>query len=122
MDASSTTNLRIPAQFGSNPAGVTANYETRVELLKLAKKHDFIIIEDDPYYFIYYGDTPRAPSYFALEGRILGEVGRVLRLDSFSKIMSSGLRLGWVTGPTYLVDALDRHVCRLTLVKSGQRN
>ena len=37
-------------------------------------------------------------------------VGRVLRFDSFSKILSSGIRIGFVTGPTPLLDAIDRHV------------
>lgn len=32
--------------------------------------------------------------------------GRVIRLDSFSKIISSGFRIGWVTGPKYLVEKL----------------
>ncbi|KAF6755774.1 TdiD protein [Ephemerocybe angulata] len=95
--------------FGSNPAGVTASYERRVEMLKLAKKHDFIILEDDPYYFLYYGDRPRPPSYFSLEGKILGEVGRVLRFDSFSKVMAAGLRLGWLTGPDRLLGAIEAH-------------
>ncbi|KAJ3522241.1 hypothetical protein NMY22_g11975 [Coprinellus aureogranulatus] len=95
--------------FGSNPAGVTASYERRVQLLHLAKKYDFLIIEDDPYYFIYYGDKPKPPSYFQLEKEVLGEVGRVLRLDSFSKVMSAGFRLGWITGPVAILDKIEAH-------------
>jgi hypothetical protein len=37
-------------------------------------------------------------------------VGRVLRFDSFSKILSAGIRIGFVTGPAQLLDAIDRHV------------
>jgi len=37
-------------------------------------------------------------------------VGRVLRFDSFSKILSAGIRIGFVTGPAPLLDAMDRHV------------
>lgn len=95
--------------FGSNPAGVTASYQRRVEILKLSKKYNFMIIEDDPYYFLYYGDTPRPASYFTLEKRLLNEVGRVLRLDSFSKIMAAGLRIGWLTGPEALLKAVEAH-------------
>lgn len=35
--------------------------------------------------------------------------GRVLRLDSMSKILSSGMRIGWVTGPPALVNRIDAH-------------
>jgi hypothetical protein len=37
-------------------------------------------------------------------------VGRVLRFDSFSKILSAGIRIGFVTGPAPLLDTMDRHV------------
>ena len=70
-----------------------------------------ILFLDDPYYFMYFGTRPRIPSYFALEvqsgDRI---VGRVLRFDSFSKIISAGIRIGFVTGPSPLLDAIDKHV------------
>lgn len=95
--------------FGSNPAGVTASHERRVQLLLLAKKYDFIILEDDPYYFVSYGDGPKPRSYFCLEKEILGEVGRVLRFDSFSKVMAAGFRLGWLTGPTPILDKIEAH-------------
>ncbi|RXW25327.1 hypothetical protein EST38_g512 [Candolleomyces aberdarensis] len=117
--------------FGSNPAGITTSYTRRLEILQLARKHDLIIIEDDPYYFLYYGDAPKPPSYFALDRQHQyqhqqpenrqgtgsacppsspGELGgRVVRLDSFSKIISAGFRLGWVTGPSIIVTAIERH-------------
>ena len=64
---------------------------------------------DDPYFYLYYGDAPRVPSYFALE-RKLSAVGRVLRFDSLSKILSSGMRIGFVSGPEAILDAMDVHV------------
>ena len=64
---------------------------------------------DDPYYFLYYGDAARYPSYFALELE-QPEVGRVLRFDSLSKILSSGIRIGFASGPEPLLQALDMHV------------
>ncbi len=66
-------------------------------------------IIDDPYYYPYYGDAPRPPSYFSLE-RELPDVGRVLRFDSLSKILSSGIRIGFVSGPEALLTAIDMHV------------
>jgi tryptophan aminotransferase len=60
---------------------------------------------------MYFGTRPRIPSYFALEAQTGDRsVGRVLRFDSFSKIISAGIRIGFVTGPTVLVDAIDKHV------------
>ena len=65
---------------------------------------------DDPYFFLYYGKAPRYPSYFALE-RENGEVGRVLRFDSLSKVLSAGIRIGFASGPEALLKAIDQHVC-----------
>lgn len=62
--------------------------------------------QDDPYYYLY--DQP-VPSYFALE-RTLSDVGRVIRLDSLSKVMSSGMRLGFASGPEVILNAMDVHV------------
>ncbi|PPR02666.1 hypothetical protein CVT24_002149 [Panaeolus cyanescens] len=94
--------------YGCNPTGMTATLERRLEVLELAKEHDFIILEDDPYFYLYYGQAPRYPSYFALEAQT-GEVGRVLRFDSFSKVLSAGMRIGCASGPKTLIDAIDRH-------------
>ena len=60
---------------------------------------------------MYFGTRPRISSYLALEAQTGDRsVGRVLRFDSFSKIISAGIRIGFVTGPTTLVDAIDKHV------------
>lgn len=61
-----------------------------------------MIFEDDAYYFLNFEENPlkRARSYLALEREVNGETGRVMRFDSLSKIVSSGMRLGILTGPT----------------------
>ncbi len=71
-----------------------------------------LVYADDPYYYLYYGKAARPPSYFSLEAQS-GEIGRVLRFDSLSKILSAGIRIGFTTGPTPLLDAMDGHVRRL---------
>lgn len=68
------------------------------------------VVSDDPYYWLYYSDEERPPSYFQLELE-LPEVGRVLRFDSFSKIISGGIRFGWASGPKALIDAINVQVC-----------
>ncbi|KAJ4482362.1 TdiD protein [Lentinula aciculospora] len=105
--------------FGSNPTGSTTTPVRRLEVLRLARLYNFIILEDDPYYHLYYGDMPRPASYFALERKVGGELGRVLRFDSFSKIVAGGLRLGWATGPEALVSAIDLHGSSSNLQASG---
>lgn len=68
------------------------------------------VVSDDPYYWLYYSDEERPPSYFQLELE-LPEVGRVLRFDSFSTIISAGMRFGWASGPKALIDAINVQVC-----------
>ncbi|RDB28693.1 Aminotransferase tdiD [Hypsizygus marmoreus] len=100
--------------YGCNPTGMTATIERRKEVLRLAREHDFLILEDDPYYYLYYGDAPRPPSYFSLE-MAEPEAGRVLRFDSLSKILSAGIRIGFATGPLPLLQAINRHTATSNL-------
>ncbi|KAF7789633.1 hypothetical protein EIP86_000579 [Pleurotus ostreatoroseus] len=93
---------------------MTATVERRREVLALAREHNFMILEDDPYYFLYYGDAPRSPSYFSLELE-QPEVGRVLRFDSLSKVLSSGIRIGFLSGPEPLLQAIDMHTAVASL-------
>lgn len=100
--------------YGCNPTGMTATLERRLETLALAREHKFIILEDDPYYYLYFGSAPRIPSYFTLEAQT-GSAGHVLRFDSFSKILSAGIRIGFATGPRPLLDAMDLHTSSANL-------
>jgi aromatic amino acid aminotransferase I len=89
---------------GHNPTGITQPRHRRQEILKVADKHDILIIEDDPYYYLYFqqihakSSFPGLPSYLSLS-----TTGRVIRLDSTSKILAPGLRLGWLTASKAIV-------------------
>ena len=74
---------------------------------------DLIIIEDDPYFYLSYA-AEKTPSMLSLDTD-----GRVLRTDSFSKIFSAGLRLGFVTGPAPLIQRLTWHMQATTIHASG---
>ena len=92
---------------GHNPSGSTIPTNRRVEIYKIAQKHDLLIIEDDPYYFLYLGEkgaTDRTPpkSFMSMDVD-----GRVLRFDSFSKVLSSGMRIGFMTAPPDFVKAIE---------------
>ncbi|EPQ52558.1 PLP-dependent transferase [Gloeophyllum trabeum ATCC 11539] len=104
--------------FGSNPTGATTSLERRKEILALAREHNFLIMEDDPYYYLYFGEAPRPPSYFNLELEE-PEVGRVLRFDSLSKVLSAGIRVGFASGPEPLLHAMDMHTAVANLQAPG---
>ncbi|XP_038055168.1 kynurenine/alpha-aminoadipate aminotransferase, mitochondrial-like [Patiria miniata] len=85
----------------NNPAGVTTSAERRKEIYAIAHEYDLLIVEDDPYYYLQ-EVMPRVPSYLSLDVD-----GRVLRFDSFSKIVSPGLRCGYITGPDAIVKKIE---------------
>ncbi|KAG0065990.1 hypothetical protein BGZ89_007725 [Linnemannia elongata] len=85
---------------GGNPTGVSQTLERKKEIYQIAQEHNLLILEDDPYYYLQYGD--KIPSYLSMDVD-----GRVLRFDSMSKILSSGLRVGWATGPAELVNVMN---------------
>ncbi|KAM7366400.1 hypothetical protein PAMP_015841 [Pampus punctatissimus] len=94
---------------GGNPTGASMTAERKKEVYELARQYDMLIIEDDPYYFLQF-DKPWAPTFLSMDVD-----GRIIRTDSFSKILSSGLRLGFVTGPKPLVDRVVLHIQASTL-------
>ncbi|XP_047497963.1 kynurenine/alpha-aminoadipate aminotransferase, mitochondrial-like [Penaeus chinensis] len=89
---------------GSNPSGTNMSEKRRREIYALACEYDFLILEDDPYYFLQFQDD-FPPSFLSLDTE-----GRVLRFDSFSKTVSAGLRVGYVTGPEVLVEKISQHI------------
>ena len=108
---------------GHNPTGATQSLRRKKEIYRIAQKHDLYIIEDEPYYFLqmqtYTGaDTPDppppsshkdfleslVPSYLSLDVD-----GRVMRLDSFSKVIAPGLRASWITASEQIVERFTRH-------------
>jgi 2-aminoadipate transaminase len=76
-----------------NPAGVTLSAPRRRRLVEIAREQELLVLEDNPYGLLRYEGEPLPPLY-ALDG---GEY--VLYLGTFSKILSPGIRLGWVSAP-----------------------
>jgi len=76
-----------------NPTGCTLSKQRRRALMDISEEWDLLIVEDDVYKDIAF-DTTKLPSLYSLD-----KGGRVLSIGSFSKIMSPGLRLGWLVGP-----------------------
>jgi len=76
-----------------NPAGVTMSAERRRRLVEIARERELLIVEDNPYGLLRYEGEPVDPLY-KLDG---GDY--VLYLGTFSKILSPGIRLGWLCAP-----------------------
>ncbi|HEX8752752.1 MAG TPA: PLP-dependent aminotransferase family protein [Solirubrobacterales bacterium] len=83
-----------------NPAGVTMALERRVRLVELARHHEMIVVEDNPYGLLRYGGDSLPPLY-QLEG---GDF--VIYLGTFSKILSPGIRLGWAVAPPPVMEKI----------------
>lgn len=98
---------------GGNPTGVSATLERKKAIYKICQKYDVIIVEDDAYYYLQF-EQERTPSYLSMDVD-----GRVLRCDSMSKILSSGLRIGWATGPKYFIERMNMHSMVTNLQPSG---
>ncbi|KAK3337184.1 pyridoxal phosphate-dependent transferase [Cercophora scortea] len=112
---------------GQNPTGATQGKERRREIYEVARKHDLYIIEDEPYYFLqmepYYGEGKtkmgkEKKEEEGVDGFLRGLIpsllsmdvdGRVLRMDSFSKVVVPGSRLGWITASEQMVERFIRH-------------
>ncbi|KAL5936901.1 hypothetical protein ACKVV1_010357 [Pyricularia oryzae] len=95
---------------GSNPTGATCPESRKIEILLLAQRFDFVIFEDDAYYYLNYDLDPpsMARSYLGLEAEVTGASGRVVRFDSLSKVVSSGMRIGFLTGSRQVVQLVTR--------------
>ena len=77
-----------------NPVGSTLPLDRREKLIELAREHRVPLMEDDAYGELWLGDEPPPPSLFSLSG---GELA--IKVASFSKIIATGLRLGWNLAP-----------------------
>jgi len=73
-----------------NPSGVTLSFERRKKILELSHQYDVPIIEDDPYGEIRF-EGEKIPSLVEMDN-----IGNVIALRTFSKILAPGLRLGWM--------------------------
>jgi len=83
-----------------NPAGVTLSAERRERLVGLAREHEILVVEDNPYGLLRYDGEPQRPLY-ALDG---GDY--VIYVGTFSKILSPGIRVGWVVAPPPVLEKI----------------
>ena len=89
-----------------NPSGETLTLQERTMMVSLARKYDFLIIEDSPYRELRYEGDP-VPTMYSLDPE------RVVHLGSFSKIFAPGFRLGWILANEDVLDKI--YVCKQSL-------
>ena len=87
--------------FG-NPSGATLSLERRRKVLELAAKYQTVVVEDDPYGDLYFGEAP-PPSLLALSREVPGSREWLVHCGSLSKVLSPGLRVGWMIAPAALL-------------------
>lgn len=120
--------------MGHNPTSGVLSVQRRKDIYAICQEYDIIIVEDDPYWYLQYPSaatheaesrglsTPRltlthkpvkssgyefidslVPSYLSVDTD-----GRVIRLDTFSKTVAPGCRLGWITAQPAFIERLLR--------------
>jgi 2-aminoadipate transaminase len=84
-----------------NPAGVTLSLERRRQLVRIAGERELLILEDNPYGLLRYEGSP-LPTLRSLDGGAF-----VIYASTFSKILSPGVRLGWVAAPGPVLEKMN---------------
>src|SRR5581483_4527691 len=85
-----------------NPTGITTTIPRREAVVDICDRHGVMIAEDDAYGEIRC-EGSRPPSYYKVSG---GE--GALRLSTVSKMLATGLRVGWITGRADFIDAFSK--------------
>ena len=83
-----------------NPAGCTLSLARRRELLHIAERRGFFIVEDGAYHHLRFEGDPIPPL------KALDQTGHVIYLGSFSKVLVPGIRVGWIVAPRPVIDRL----------------
>ncbi|PWY79702.1 PLP-dependent transferase [Aspergillus heteromorphus CBS 117.55] len=140
-------HLMYTITIGQNPTGGTLSVERRKEIYALCRQYDIIIIEDDPYWNLQFPSAAAmeakfrgrtvvdtAPRNYNAHGKSSGYPfldslvpsylsvdtdGRVVRLDTFSKTIAPGCRLGWITAQPAIIERLVRITETSTQQPSG---
>lgn len=97
---------------GQNPTGSRLHPSRYAPIYAAARKYGLVIVEDDAYFYMQHrahqpgsavpGLSGLGPSFLSLDVD-----GRVVRLDTFSKLLAPGFRLAWITAPAPFVAKVD---------------
>ncbi|KAH8654139.1 pyridoxal phosphate-dependent transferase [Tricladium varicosporioides] len=138
-------HLMYTVTIGQNPTSGTLSIQRRKDIYALCSKYDVMIIEDDPYWYLQFPSAaakeaearglppPPAASMHNLEKSSgypfidslvpsylnFDPDGRVIRLDTFSKTVAPGCRLGWITAQPAIIERILRITESSTQQPSG---
>jgi 2-aminoadipate transaminase len=84
-----------------NPSGRTLSQARREKLVELAQRDNFLLVADEVYQFLAYTQAPPQPF-----SAFVGQVEQVISVNSFSKILAPGLRLGWLQAHPAVIQRL----------------
>ncbi|MCX6655945.1 MAG: PLP-dependent aminotransferase family protein [Candidatus Bathyarchaeota archaeon] len=96
-----------------NPDSSLMTMERRKRVLELAEAHDFIIFEDNPYGYISFAEPMPTP----LAG--MDKSGRVMYTSTFSKMVSPGMRIGWITANPDFIDHMIEAKNNISICNDG---
>ncbi len=96
-----------------NPTSTMVLLERRKRILELAEEYDFLIFEDNPYGYISFEGPMPTP----LAG--LDRSGRVMYTSTFSKIVSPGMRIGWLAGDEEFITKMAEAKSRISICNDG---
>ena len=96
-----------------NPTSTMVPLERRRRILELAEEYDFLIFEDNPYGYISFEGPMPTP----LAG--LDRSGRVMYTSTFSKIVSPGMRIGWLKGDAEFITKMAEAKSRISICNDG---
>jgi DNA-binding transcriptional MocR family regulator len=123
--------------MGQNPTGRLLGVQRRKDLYAIFKKYDVLIVEDDPYWYLQYpsanslsrlssdeSTTKKSSGFPFLDSLVpsylsMDTDGRVIRLDTFSKTVAPGCRLGWITAQPRFIERILRIAESTTQQPSG---
>ena len=83
-----------------NPTGSLLNENQRKAILEISSEHGIPVVEDDPYSLTSFTGE-QVPTLKSMDVH-----GNVLYISSLSKVVASGLRIGWIIGPTPVIERL----------------
>ncbi|KAM3074807.1 hypothetical protein ACMFMG_008221 [Clarireedia jacksonii] len=138
-------HLLYTVTIGQNPTSGTLSIQRRKELYALCSKYDVMIIEDDPYWYLQFPSAvalqaearnepapepapahvfEKSTGYPFLDSLVPSYLnfdpdGRVIRLDTFSKTVAPGCRLGWITAQPAIIERILRITESSTQQPSG---
>jgi len=97
-----------------NPSGKTMTLERRREIIRIAEKFNIPILEDQPYRELRYSGK-RIPSIGEIARTEFNNPNIVTIVKSYSKILGPGLRIGFASGPEYVIDKMVKWQQKITV-------